>query len=45
MIKSLKERTVQPMREVGFAGSFPHFRRVSATRTDLLTFQPTTDTE
>ncbi len=39
MIKALKEIVVPRLREQGFKGSFPHFRRSSKEKIDLLTFQ------
>ena len=39
MIKSLQTRTVPRLRQLGFKGSFPHFRRLLADRTDLISFQ------
>jgi hypothetical protein len=39
MVKALKAIVVTRLREQGFKGSFPHFRRPSAERIDLLTFQ------
>jgi Domain of unknown function (DUF4304) len=39
MIKSLKERVVPVLRQRGFKGSFPHFRRPTDTAIHLLTFQ------
>lgn len=39
MIKSFQARTVPRLRELGFKGSFPHFRRLLPSRTDLLTVQ------
>ena len=35
----LGARVVPALRERGLRGSFPHFRRVTPTATDLLTFQ------
>ena len=39
MIETLKERVVPHLRERGFKGSFPHFRRIGESKTDLLMFQ------
>jgi hypothetical protein len=39
MVKALKALVVPRLRELGFVGSFPHFRRRSETRLDLLMFQ------
>lgn len=39
MIQVLKTIVVPRLRELGFKGSFPHFRRLGSTFTDLLTFQ------
>jgi hypothetical protein len=39
MIAELKRVIVSVLRSHGFKGSFPHFRRESGTRIDLLTFQ------
>ncbi len=39
MIASIKEIVVPQMRERGFRGSFPHFRRRTDRQIDLLTFQ------
>jgi len=39
MNTSLKERLVPALRERGFKGSLPHFRRIQAGRIDLLTVQ------
>src|SRR5215471_550489 len=39
MIAALREIVVPVLREMGFSGSFPHFRRFRDTRIDLLTFQ------
>jgi hypothetical protein len=39
MIVELKRVAVPVLRSLGFKGSFPHFRRESAERIDLLTFQ------
>lgn len=36
---ALREVVVPDLRERGFKGSFPHFRRILDTRIDLLTFQ------
>jgi hypothetical protein len=39
MVKSLSETVVPVLRQKGFKGSFPHFRRVKTDRINLLTFQ------
>jgi hypothetical protein len=39
MIKSLKEFVFPDFRKSGFTGSFPHFRRATNERLNLLTFQ------
>jgi hypothetical protein len=39
MIAALMEIIVPVLRERGFAGSFPHFRRLSENGIDLLSFQ------
>jgi hypothetical protein len=39
MKKALREIVVPRLRERGFTGSFPHFRRRRIDRIDLLTFQ------
>jgi hypothetical protein len=39
MLKALKEIVVTRLRENGFHGSFPHFRRRGKEKIDLLTFQ------
>lgn len=39
MIISLKKNVVPLLRQKGFKGSFPHFRRASGGYIDLLTFQ------
>jgi hypothetical protein len=39
MIAALKRVAIPVIREFGFKGSFPHFRRESGSRIDLLTFQ------
>jgi hypothetical protein len=39
METALRGIVVAHLRERGFAGSFPHFRRLQATRIDLVTFQ------
>jgi len=39
MVKALKEIVVTRLREQGFRGSFPHFRRQCKEKIDLLTFQ------
>jgi hypothetical protein len=39
MIETLKEQVVPMLRERGFKGSFPHFRRPTERAIHLLTFQ------
>ncbi|MEN0056204.1 MAG: DUF4304 domain-containing protein [Mucilaginibacter sp.] len=39
MDKAIKEITIPFLREQGFKGSFPHFRRTKEDRINLLTFQ------
>lgn len=39
MIVALKEIVVPTLRDMGFRGSFPHFRRLRDEKIDLLTFQ------
>jgi len=39
MIETLKEYVVPILRQRGFTGSFPHFRRQTETAVHLLTFQ------
>ena len=39
MIKTLKEHIVPVLRERGFKGSFPHFRRTTERAIHLVTFQ------
>src|SRR3954469_21925172 len=39
MIQSLQELVVPLLRERGFKGSFPHFRRAQQSRLDLVSFQ------
>jgi hypothetical protein len=39
MIKYLSELVIPLLREKGFKGSFPHFRRITKERINLLTFQ------
>ncbi len=39
MIETLKEYVVPVLRQRGFTGSFPHFRRPTARAIHLLTFQ------
>jgi hypothetical protein len=39
MISSLKKIVIPILREKGFKGSFPHFRRIKENKIDLLTFQ------
>jgi hypothetical protein len=39
MIAALQEIAVPVLRDIGFSGSFPHFRRIREPQIDLLTFQ------
>lgn len=39
MVKALKAIVVTRLRQQGFQGSFPHFRRLGEEKIDLLTFQ------
>lgn len=39
MRKLLRDQVVPVLRDRGFKGSFPHFRRANTTRLDLLSFQ------
>jgi hypothetical protein len=39
MRRELKARVIPRLREMGFKGSVPHFRRVKGKRVDLLSFQ------
>ena len=39
MIAALREVVLPVLRDMGFSGSFPHFRRIRETQIDLLTFQ------
>ncbi|OMC81588.1 hypothetical protein BK128_21685 [Viridibacillus sp. FSL H7-0596] len=39
MVSSLKKIVIPILREKGFKGSFPHFRRIKENKIDLLTFQ------
>ncbi|MFJ7406290.1 MULTISPECIES: DUF4304 domain-containing protein [unclassified Lysinibacillus] len=39
MIKALKKLVVPYLREHGFKGSFPHFRRQNEEHMDVITFQ------
>lgn len=39
MIKALRNYLVPLLRERGFSGALPHFRRQTSIKTDLLTFQ------
>jgi hypothetical protein len=39
MIEALRTEVIPALRDIGFKGSFPHFRRPQAARIDLLTFQ------
>ncbi len=39
MQQSLKERVIPVLREKGFKGYFPHFRRIVGGQVHLLTFQ------
>jgi hypothetical protein len=39
MIAALRKIVFPTLREMGFSGSFPHFRRILKNQIDLLTFQ------
>jgi hypothetical protein len=39
MVSSIKKIVIPILREKGFKGSFPHFRRIKENKIDLLTFQ------
>jgi hypothetical protein len=39
MVMALQQIVVPKLRERGFKGSFPHFRRMTRDKIDLLTFQ------
>jgi hypothetical protein len=39
MISSLKTIVISSLRERGFKGTFPHFRRLTDKKIDILTFQ------
>ena len=39
MVSALREVVVPTLRDMGFRGSFPHFRRTRAEQIDLLVFQ------
>lgn len=39
MVKNLSDIVIPVLRQKGFKGSFPHFRRLKADRINLLTFQ------
>ena len=39
MIAALKEHVIPLLREKQFKGSYPHFRRITESQIDLLTFQ------
>ena len=39
MINALKKSVIPYLREYGFKGSFPHFRRQNEENIDLITFQ------
>ena len=39
MIQYLKEQVVPVLRSRRFKGSFPHFRRITSERINLMTFQ------
>ncbi|GGA78656.1 DUF4304 domain-containing protein [Ornithinibacillus halotolerans] len=39
MVSALKSVVVPELRKKGFKGSFPHFRRISHSQIELLTFQ------
>ena len=39
MLAALRDVVVPVLRDMGFSGSFPHFRRIRESQIDLLTFQ------
>jgi hypothetical protein len=39
MITVLKRDVIPVLKELGFKGTFPHFRRINENKIDLLTFQ------
>ncbi len=39
MINSLKEIVIPKLKNEGFSGSFPHYRRILPEKTNLITFQ------
>lgn len=39
MVKNLSDIVIPVLRQKGFKGSFPHFRRLTTDRINLLTFQ------
>ena len=39
MVQLLKRIAVPKIREFGFKGSFPHYRRITVSKTDLISFQ------
>lgn len=39
MLAVIKEQVVPMLRELGFRGSFPHFRRIGSSQIDLLSIQ------
>jgi hypothetical protein len=39
MIRSLQEFVIPALRKLNFKGSFPHFKRITIDRINLLTFQ------
>lgn len=39
MISALKSIVIPKLREKGFKGSFPHYRRINEEKIDLITFQ------
>lgn len=39
MEKALKENVISYLRDLGFKGSFPHFRNINAEKIRLVTFQ------
>src|SRR6476646_11010384 len=39
MVKNLSDIVIPVLRQKGFKGSFPHFRRLTTDRMNLLTFQ------
>jgi hypothetical protein len=39
MVAAIKKIVIPELKKDGFQGSFPHFRRITETRIDLLSFQ------